>query len=236
MGGRGSGHQGPRKLTVEQVPRFDLKRAIDTGALVAGHQATWPCLNDQGRALGWLDFEVSRSCDAIAFTYQLRGQERTARARLSWMPLHFGGARPYLECPACSGRALVLFFPWGACRACAGLAYRSTQRNHDVMWVARQRLVRAWARLGIEFDEAERAMPENHHTMACCRATYPRGMSRARFDALWKEAQDALAGVREAARESMRRGGIIAALDLLMSGSQAITAPALIELTEREGL
>jgi hypothetical protein len=56
------------------------------------------------------------------------------RFRLELMPLRFGGARTYLDCPDCGRRVLKLYWPFAgparfACRGCHGLAYRSSAQR-----------------------------------------------------------------------------------------------------------
>jgi hypothetical protein len=55
---------------------------------------------------------------------------------LSWTACHFGGARPWLCCPACGRRAGVLYWQPSAaaplrlsCRLCADLAYQSQRSD-----------------------------------------------------------------------------------------------------------
>lgn len=49
--------------------------------------------------------------------------------KVEWLPLPFGGARPWWLCPRCSRRCATLYFftadPSLACRQCHGLKYNS---------------------------------------------------------------------------------------------------------------
>lgn len=50
---------------------------------------------------------------------------------LSFTPCHFGGSRPWFDCPSCGGRVAILYRwrRWWRCRKCLGLKYRSSQEG-----------------------------------------------------------------------------------------------------------
>ncbi len=66
---------------------------------------------------------------------------------LEWLPLNFGGSRPYFLCPACSKRCRKLYHY--ACRDCRGARYRCKSEN------PRDRAIRRAIRHREKFGQVE---------------------------------------------------------------------------------
>lgn len=144
MGGYGSGRpekQGRRDAT-------DSRKSVDvldwnrTGLLTAGKTFFWgthwqlrdepaleihPVSLSKGSAAGWLEVRHLWAEDVAA-----------ERINVEWTPCAYGGARPWLLCPWCGGRARLLYLEsaiaspavsWLACRTCLGLAYECQRQD-----------------------------------------------------------------------------------------------------------
>lgn len=85
-----------------------------------------------------------------------QGQGRIQTLGVEHTPCRFGGSRPWLLCPKCGGRVLVLYWQVGqvACHGCTGASYR-TQRLDLVSrtWVKQRKIER---RLGADHTRAKR--------------------------------------------------------------------------------
>jgi hypothetical protein len=114
---------------------------------------------------------------------------------VTWTPCHYGGARPWFECPLCHRRAGKLYLRrvW-LCRICARLAYGTTR-------VGKPARLDHWAwklerRLGLRWNADQ----------TWWRVTRPKGMHRRTFDRLlaeWKAVRIAEDMARE---EELLRG------------------------------
>jgi len=117
----------------------------------------------------------------LAIEYVLEGGARREVVPLTPTPCNYGGARWWASCPNCNRRVAVL---WGApwlCRACHGLAYRSSQRSKG-----NRALDRGW-------DLRERFGPEDEDD---CGELFdpperPKGMHRRTYERLCIRLDDA---------------------------------------------
>lgn len=104
---------------VEDALALDVRVIARAGALVPGAAGslTWTAwTGDQWRA----SYTVER--DALRITV---GSVQ-AFVRVEWTPGRLGGRRPWLRCPVCHRRCVVVYLSGAfACRVCCGLAYRS---------------------------------------------------------------------------------------------------------------
>src|SRR5262249_51102878 len=92
------------------------------------------------------------------------------RITLVWTPCHYGGQRPWFQCPGiirpCARRVGILYATgaYFLCRRCSGLAYQSTRE--DAEGRAALRAYRLRARLGDNgalFDPLPKRRPGMHH-------------------------------------------------------------------------
>ena len=108
MGGPGSGRrwQVPKRRAAESLERWDVREEA----------RKWPLKPGESVSRG------GRWCD---------GEWRPQWIMLSFTPCHFGGMRPWFDCPGCGRRVAVLYrssSEW-FCRNCLGLTYRSSQES-----------------------------------------------------------------------------------------------------------
>lgn len=91
----------------------------------AGH-ISWRW-NRNGQPLCYVDIEFHRG-HALLTDVTDRAQPRAQSIPVLRTPCHYGGSRPWFECPGCSQRCAKLYFDDDGsfrCRKCLGLAYRS---------------------------------------------------------------------------------------------------------------
>jgi len=91
------------------------------------------------RPAGDIRVNVERDDDGQAagleLVYRYRSGGRDWRdacehVALDWQACPYGGARPFMRCPACGRAVLVLYgVPFFQCRRCAGVIHSSTREN-----------------------------------------------------------------------------------------------------------
>ena len=115
MGGYGSGHNGQKKLTVEQLERWKV-----TVRMLLDSLPTMPQTDRQIRA----DYTLDNRHYANTVTLTSVGTGRGAGGL-------FTGRRWYAVCPSCDKRRTALYMWHGGlkCRECHNLAYTSTQES-----------------------------------------------------------------------------------------------------------
>jgi hypothetical protein len=88
---------------VEDLERYDIREEARKWPLKPGEQIGLPVWDGLQQAQVWVT--------------------------LSFTPCHFGGARPWLDCPGCGRRVAILHHwkQWWFCRTCLRLTYRSSQ-------------------------------------------------------------------------------------------------------------
>jgi Zn-finger protein len=63
---------------------------------------------------------------SLTFNFTHRGEPLTCHAAIEWTPCHYGGLRPWFNCPNCGRRARKLYGGRQfACRKCWGFHYDS---------------------------------------------------------------------------------------------------------------
>jgi len=123
MGGYGSGGwNASGRPTIADVPRVDVNRLNQAGALQVGHSGTWYWNRDAGseqvQVMVKTDGIVLRSASSSAGTMQV--------ITITWEDCRFGGRRPFFCCPGCAERTLHLYYLGQfSCRACHQLSYPS---------------------------------------------------------------------------------------------------------------
>ena len=134
MGGHGSGRWGTAvtRMTLEGLPRLDVRVLARAGGLVPGTSATvtWGGAASITTEVPFDDPHV------VILAYCIRTHPN---GRLSFneqiplltTPCTFGGTRVWFACPGCGARCAVLYAFRGLfrCRACHDLAYASTRTS-----------------------------------------------------------------------------------------------------------
>ncbi len=119
------------KLKAEQSMRVDIRDWHRRGLLWDGACNTW-WWSRGGERTGAITFRVSE--DTIKLVYSVDGVDASQQIRKVNTPCHYGGSRPWFECPVCQNRTALLYMRFSrfACRKCQGISY-STQSgsSHD---------------------------------------------------------------------------------------------------------
>lgn len=174
----GAGRPGYR-LTAEIARRIDIRRWHKGGELRPGSSFSWQ----------WtMDSEVTARIGVyvlegyIRLGYSIEGSDgqrhdASQNIKTTATPCHYGGTRPWFECPICHNRAGVLYLRSGrfACRHCQRVSYRSQSgsaidrvcnRFHklDTLVMAGKPKWQRWATYGRLLDrhlEASKAMDQS---------------------------------------------------------------------------
>jgi hypothetical protein len=135
MGGPGSGnwYRSNKKDTVEGHKTIDVRYLQRQGWLYPGmlYSLNWTRGGEPSGSI-----QVKTGHDALTLMYQHKryGQdweEVNQAVRLTWIPAHFGGRRPWFICGNCGRRVAILYGAgkYFACRHCYDLTYRSCQES-----------------------------------------------------------------------------------------------------------
>lgn len=133
------------KVKGEQLQRVDVRDWHRRGYLAGGSSFTWSW-NRGGEPTGSIGVRVTPQ-SAVTLDYSLTydGERRSIseRVALIYKPCHFGGARPWFQCPRCARLVAQLYIRGGrfACRHCQRVAY-SSQAEGDMAraWRKQRRL------------------------------------------------------------------------------------------------
>jgi len=135
MGGYGSGshHYYTPRRTVEGRLNLDV-RSLHRAGLLAPSTAGTSTWTRNGRETGSISHtargEEEGRATTLELAYTLNGEPVRQYAPLEWTPCHYGGARPWLNCPLCDRRVAVLYAGQRfACRHCHNLAYESSRES-----------------------------------------------------------------------------------------------------------
>ena len=122
MGGIGSGRPAG-KQTVDGLQSVDLRVLRRAGALLADCVSVFQWFR-QGHYLG--EFQVTAATDQLIISYSTQ-HNVTQIVKLTYTPCHFGSQRPWMICPRCSSRVMILYVATAGlgCRHCFNLTYQS---------------------------------------------------------------------------------------------------------------
>jgi len=177
MGGRGSGRQyrlGSRD-TVERCHSIDVRQYHRGGWLVSGRQFQTKWSNGQGAETGRIGISVGDNHIRLQYRSQARGEEQwhdvDELVNLTWTPCHFGGQRPWFQCPGvvngipCKRRVAKLYSGgrYYFCRQCYNLTYESRRESEAFRLISKVQKIRM--RLGGTANLSERfpAKPKHMH-------------------------------------------------------------------------
>lgn len=132
-----SGRRGWRGKVEERI-RLDLRR-LKPGAWEVAYTRG-------GEKVGSLF--VTLSADQLVLRFMLDGQEASQKFPITTTACNFGGTRPWLSCPFCTRRCLILYSSsvGFGCRRCLNLAY--TSQSEDACGRSWRRQQKAEAKLG----------------------------------------------------------------------------------------
>ncbi len=126
----GAGRPGYR-VKAELLMRVDIREWHRRGLLWDGGRNTWSWSRGSER-VGSITFSVSEH--TINLIYSLDGRNASQTIMRASTSCHYGGSRPWFQCPVCQHRTALLYMRAGrfACRKCQKVSY-STQSgtSHD---------------------------------------------------------------------------------------------------------
>lgn len=149
MGGFNSGRRNGKPCTDDQRA-VDVRSFHRDGLLVSGRsfQTTWVRRGETVAVIG-----VRVTDESVVFTYRQswRGgpwRDCINTILLTWTECHYGGNRPWWQCPGCDCRVALLYSGDGSytCRHCQQLAYRSQRETAEDLAARRANRIRV--RLG----------------------------------------------------------------------------------------
>lgn len=145
MGGFNSGRRHGKPCTDDQRS-VDVRLFQRDGVLVPGRSfnTTW---TRHGETVATVRVSVGHDCVVFSYRQSWRGgpwRDCTNTILLAWTECHYGGKRPWWQCPVCDRRAALLYSGDGcyACRRCRQLAYRSQRETEEDLAARRANRVR----------------------------------------------------------------------------------------------
>ena len=133
-GGARSGAGRPGyKVKGEQLKRLDIRELSRRKLLTRESSFTWSW-NRGGEPTGSINVSVHpQRAVSLIYTFTEGQQVRNIhdRVALIYTACHFGGERPWFQCPRCSSQVATLYLRGGrfACRHCQRVAYSSQSED-----------------------------------------------------------------------------------------------------------
>jgi hypothetical protein len=130
MGGIGSGRRYSFDLqkTVNSCNSIDIHYLNRNGLLIPGHviKLTW---SEHGRKIAAVNGHITT--EGLVLSYRVNGESINELIRIVETPCHYGGNRPWLQCPNCHRRVGKIYLKGKRflCRLCYNLAYQSQREN-----------------------------------------------------------------------------------------------------------
>ena len=137
MGGLGSGWYGDRngKQTTSESYSIDIRQLFREGSHLLGQSTTWNW-SINGKPVASVG--VLLTYGDVCITYRHKSHkdywsDAAYTVDLEWTDCHYGGQRPWFQCPnRCCGKRIAIIYIGESigCRQCRGLVYES-QRESD---------------------------------------------------------------------------------------------------------
>ncbi len=174
MGGYGSGRR-PGKKKQDILPYVDLRLLRRKGALADGCVSVLQWFR-KSRYIGEVQVTVAEDQIILEYQAQIPTQHITQSVNLTYTPCYFGGVRPWMLCPGCHRRVLILYAGSTCfrCRHCFKLTYSS--RNEGKLDLLLRRIWKVRSKLGTTADLTVPIAPR------------PKGMHHTTYDQLWWKA------------------------------------------------
>lgn len=137
-------------VKAEHCLRLDV-RELARRKLLGGVSCTWRWSNTvTGEELGSIG--ITTRPGAVWLNYSSSGVPVSQDVRIMHTPCHYGGTRPWFQCPRCWRRVGVLYLRGSQfmCRQCGRVAY--TSQSEDEMGRAWRRQRRLEHRLGEDYE------------------------------------------------------------------------------------
>ncbi len=136
MGGLGSGWYGDRngKQTTSGSYSIDIRQLFREGSHLLGQSTKWNW-SINGKSVASVG--VLLTYGEVCITYRHKSHkdywsDEAYTVDLEWTDCHYGGQRPWFQCPNrfCSRRVAILYIGDSiGCRRCKGLVYESQREN-----------------------------------------------------------------------------------------------------------
>ena len=119
------------KRSTDEMHALDIRKIARAGLLKPGGSFTWKWSRG-GNVLASIGGLID-TATSVTLHYRTRRhgdewQDKRYQVMVEWTACHFGGTRPWWNCPCCGRRVAVL---WGgstyACRQCQQINYESTR-------------------------------------------------------------------------------------------------------------
>ena len=136
MGGLGSGWYGDRngKQTTSGSYSIDIRQLFREGSHLLGQSTTWSW-SVNGKSVASVG--VLLTYGDVCITYRHKSHigywsDEAYTVNLEWTDCHYGGQRPWFQCPNryCGKRVAILYIGDSiGCRQCQGLVYESQRES-----------------------------------------------------------------------------------------------------------
>ena len=155
------------KVKGEQLQRLDIRDLTRRKLIDREGTFTWSWSRG-GEPTGSIGVKVyPQSAVFLRYTITGDGEARNIDDRVALInkPCHFGGARPWCQCPRCARQVAVLYMRSGrfACRHCQRVAYSS--QSEDIMgrtWLTQRKLE---AKLGEDWQRPKGMRSATHQRL-----------------------------------------------------------------------
>ena len=136
MGGLGSGWYGDRngKQTTSGSYSIDIRQLFREGSQLLGQSTTWKW-SVNGKSVASVGVLLTYGDVCITYrhkTHKGYWSDVANTVDLEWTDCHYGGQRPWFQCPnsSCGKRVAILYIGESiGCRQCQGLVYESQREN-----------------------------------------------------------------------------------------------------------
>jgi len=137
MGGLGSGWYGDRngKQTTSGSYSIDIRQLFREGSQLLGQSTTWNW-SVNGKPVASVGVLLTDGDVCITYRHKSHTDYWSDVANtvdLEWTDCHYGGQRPWFQCPNrfCGKRVAILYIGDSiGCRRCQGLVYESQRENN----------------------------------------------------------------------------------------------------------
>lgn len=124
--------KGSGRRTTNEYRKLDVRELHKAGMLDSATPQLW-CWYRGGEVRASVLVKPAIGCIELRYTVNRSGERREYAypVKLAWTGCHYGGARPWFQCPDC-GRRVAILYGGGrfVCRHCRRLAYE-VQRETD---------------------------------------------------------------------------------------------------------
>jgi hypothetical protein len=136
MGGLGSGWYGDRngKQTTSGSYSIDIRQLFREGSHLLGQSTKWNW-SVNGKPVASVGVLLNYGDVCITYRHKIKKDywsDEAYTVDLEWTDCHYGGQRPWFQCPNryCSKRVAILYIGDSiGCRQCRGLVYESQREN-----------------------------------------------------------------------------------------------------------